>query len=98
TLTAPILLMARGALGGSLDGYVLVAASMILFALVLLRMTGLVHRNEEAMRRESALRMGGEALVTAVGREEIYAAALHAARSVVDEEVIVRLYLTSGGG
>ena len=96
TLTAPILLIARGALGGSLDGYVLVAASMILFALVLLRMTGLVHRNEEAVRRESALRIGGEALVMAVGREEIYSAALRAARSVVDEDVIVRLYLTSG--
>jgi diguanylate cyclase (GGDEF)-like protein/PAS domain S-box-containing protein len=96
TLTAPILLIARGALGGSLDGYVLVAASMILFALVLLRMTGLVHRNEEAVRREAALRMGGEALVRAVGREEIYAAALQAARSVVDEDVVVRLYLASG--
>jgi diguanylate cyclase (GGDEF)-like protein/PAS domain S-box-containing protein len=98
TLTAPVLLIARGALGGSLDGYVVLAASMILFALVLLRMTGLVRRNEEAVRREMALRMGGEALVTAVGREEIYAAAVQAARSMVDEDVVVRLYLTSGGG
>jgi diguanylate cyclase (GGDEF)-like protein/PAS domain S-box-containing protein len=96
TLTAPILLIARGALGGSLDGYVLVGASMILFALVLLRMTGLVHRNEEAVRREAALRIGGEALVRAVGREEIYSAAMQAARSVVDEDVVVRLYLASG--
>jgi diguanylate cyclase (GGDEF)-like protein/PAS domain S-box-containing protein len=96
TLTAPILLIARGALGGSLDGYVLVAASMILFALVLLRMTGLVHRNEEAVRREAALRMGGEALVMAVGREEIYSAALLTARSLVDDDVTARLYLTDG--
>jgi diguanylate cyclase (GGDEF)-like protein/PAS domain S-box-containing protein len=95
-LTAPILLIARKALGGSLDGYVLVGASMILFALVLLRMTGLVRRNEEAVRREAALRIGGEALVRAVGREEIYSAALQAARSVVDEDVIARLYLTNG--
>jgi PAS domain S-box-containing protein len=69
---------------------------MILFALVLLRMTGLVHRNEEAVRREAALRIGGEALVRAVGREEIYSAAMQAARSVVDEDVVVRLYLASG--
>jgi diguanylate cyclase (GGDEF)-like protein/PAS domain S-box-containing protein len=96
TLTAPTLLIARGMLGGSLDGYVVVAASMILFALVLLRMTGLVHRNEEAVRREAALRLGGEALVTAVGGKEIYSAALQAARSVVGEDVTVRLYLTSG--
>jgi diguanylate cyclase (GGDEF)-like protein/PAS domain S-box-containing protein len=97
TLTAPILLVARGSAVGSLDGYVLVAASVTLFALVLLRMTGLVHRNEEAVRSEAALRIGGEALVTAVGREEIYSAALRTARSLVHEDVTVRLYLNEGG-
>jgi diguanylate cyclase (GGDEF)-like protein/PAS domain S-box-containing protein len=97
TLTAPIMLIARGALGGSLDGYVLGAASMILFALVLLRMTGLVHRNEEAVRREAALRMGGEALVKAIGREQIYSAAMTTARSLVDDNVTARLYLADGG-
>jgi PAS domain-containing protein len=96
TLTAPILLIARGSLAASADLYVLVATSVALFALVLLRMTGLVHRNEEAVRREAALRIGGEALVTAISREEIYAAALKAARSVVDEDVVARLYLTNG--
>jgi diguanylate cyclase (GGDEF)-like protein/PAS domain S-box-containing protein len=99
TLTAPLVLIARGALGESLDGYVLVSTSMILFALVLMRMTGLVHRHEEALRREAALRLGGEALVTAISREEIYLAALQAARAVVDEDgVITRLYLADGGG
>jgi diguanylate cyclase (GGDEF)-like protein/PAS domain S-box-containing protein len=94
TLTAPGLIIARGALGSSVDGYVLVGASIILFVLVLMRMTGLVHRHEEAVRREGALRRGGEALVTAISREEIYSAALQAARSVVEEDVIARLYLT----
>ncbi len=97
TLTAPILLIARGSAVGSLDGYVLVAASIILFALVLLRMTGLVHRNEEAVRSEAALRIGGETLLTAVGREEIYSATLRTARSLVHEDVAVRLYLNDGG-
>ena len=69
---------------------------MILFALVLLRMTGLVRRNEEAVRSEAALRIGGEALVTAISREEIYSAALQAARSLVDEDVVARLYLIDG--
>ena len=96
TLAAPAVLMARGALGQSLDAYVLVAASMILFALVLMRMTGLVHRHEEAVRREAALRLGGEALVRAITREEIYAAALGAAESVVEERVIAHLYLREG--
>jgi hypothetical protein len=86
TLTAPILLLTRGSLAGS----------VALFALVLLRMTGLVHRNEEAARRQAALRVGGEALVVATSREEIYAAALKAARSVVDEDVVARLYLSNG--
>jgi diguanylate cyclase (GGDEF)-like protein/PAS domain S-box-containing protein len=93
TLTAPILLIARGSAVGSLDGHVLVGASITLFALVLLRMTGLVHRNEEAVRSEAALRIGGEALVTAVGREEIYSATLQTARSLVREDVTVRLCL-----
>jgi len=98
TLTAPILIFARGgSLQGSLDRDVLVATSVVLFALVLLRMTGLVHRNEEAARREAALRLGGEALVRAISREEIYAASLQAARSVVDEDVVARLYLTNAG-
>ena len=96
TLTAPILLLARGSLGGSLDSYILVAASIILFALVLLRMTGLVLRNEEAARREAALRVAGEALVTAASREAIYSAALQAAQAVVEQNVIVSLYLASG--
>ncbi len=95
TLSAPILLIARGALGKSVDGYVLVATSVVLFALVLLRMTGLIHRNEEAASREAALRIGGEALVTATSREELYEAALQAARAVVGEEVIVRLHVNS---
>jgi diguanylate cyclase (GGDEF)-like protein/PAS domain S-box-containing protein len=97
TLTAPILLLSRGSLIASADGYVLVAASMILFALVLLRMSGLVRRNEEATRTQAALRMAGEELVTASSRDEIYSAALRAARSVLGEDVVTRLYIATGG-
>jgi diguanylate cyclase (GGDEF)-like protein/PAS domain S-box-containing protein len=96
TLTAPIVVMARGHLGQSVDDYVLVSASVILFGLVLLRMTGLVHRNEEALRREAALRVGGEALVTAISRDEIYAAGLQAATALVEGNVVARLYLADG--
>jgi diguanylate cyclase (GGDEF)-like protein/PAS domain S-box-containing protein len=96
TLTAPILLLARGSLGGSVDGHVLVATSVVLFALVLLRMTGLVHRNEEALRREAALRGAGEALVRATSRKEIYSAAMQAARSVVETDAVTRLYVADG--
>ena len=96
TLTAPGLLIARGALGNSVDSYVLVATSIVLFTLVLMRLTGLVHRNEEAARREAALRLGGEALVKAVGRVDIYEAALKAAASVVGNDVVAHLHVTNG--
>jgi diguanylate cyclase (GGDEF)-like protein/PAS domain S-box-containing protein len=98
TLTAPAVLVARHALGESLDSYVLVGTSVILFVLVLMRMTGLVHRHEEAVRREGALRRVGEALVMATSREEICSAALRAATSVVDTPVVARLYLTHPEG
>jgi diguanylate cyclase (GGDEF)-like protein/PAS domain S-box-containing protein len=97
SLAAPTVMFVRGVLGEPLDVYVLAAAAMILFVLVIMRMSGLVHRHEEALRREGALRMAGEALVTAIAREQIYSSALRAAQSVVDEPVTVRLYLSEDG-
>ncbi len=94
-LTAPALLLVRGASLGTLDFYVLTVAAVILFALVLLRMTGLVHRNEEAARRETALRLGGEGLVAAVTHEDIYLTALQTAGSLSGEEVLARMYITT---
>jgi len=96
SLAAPTVMFVRGVLGEPLDVYVLAAAAMILFVLVIMRMTGLVHRHEEALRREGALRMAGEALVRAIEREQIYSSALHAAQSVVDQQVTARLYLYEG--
>jgi diguanylate cyclase (GGDEF)-like protein/PAS domain S-box-containing protein len=93
SLTAPLVIVVREALGESLDIYVLIGASAAMFALVLMRMAGIVHRNEEATRREAALRIAGEALVTAATREQIYGAALQGARSVVEEKVTTCLYL-----
>jgi diguanylate cyclase (GGDEF)-like protein/PAS domain S-box-containing protein len=93
SLTVPMLIVLRAALGESYDLYVLIGASASMFALVLLRMAGIVRRNEESIRREASLRRAGEALVSATGRDEIYASALQAARSVVDEDVSPVLYL-----
>ena len=50
-----------------------------MFALVLMRLAGIVRSNEEATQREAALRLAGETLVSATTREEIYEAALQAA-------------------
>jgi diguanylate cyclase (GGDEF)-like protein/PAS domain S-box-containing protein len=98
TLTAPVLLIVRHAMGESLDSYVLRATSIVLFTLVLVRMTGLVHRHEEAVRREAALRRVSEALVMAMSREEICSAALGAVASLVDTDVTANLFLTDPNG
>ena len=69
-----------------------------MFALVLMRMAGIVRRNEEATGREAALRVAGEALVTASTREaDLATAALTAARAVDRlSEVRACLYLRRG--
>ena len=60
SFTAPLLILERVALDEHVDLYVLVGASTLMFALVLLRMAGIVHRNEQlavqmvALTRESA--------------------------------------------
>jgi len=88
----------REALAEPLDLYVLVGSSAVLFSLVLVRMAGIVRRNEEATRREAALRVAGEALVSAGTREDIYAAALHAARFLVGQDVTACIYLAASDG
>jgi diguanylate cyclase (GGDEF)-like protein len=47
SFTAPLLIFVRVAVSDHLDIYVLVGASAVMFALVLLRMAGIVRRNEE---------------------------------------------------
>jgi diguanylate cyclase (GGDEF)-like protein/PAS domain S-box-containing protein len=64
------------------DAVVLVGSSAVLFLLVVARMVGLVHKNEEAAAREKALRGAGANLVTATNRDEIYGATLDAARAL----------------
>ncbi len=95
SLSTPVVIIAREALNEPLDLYVLLGASVILFVLVIARMAGIVHKHEDSIRRQEALRIAGEKLVQSITREEIYSAALQAARSVVDESVTVRLYLCS---
>jgi diguanylate cyclase (GGDEF)-like protein len=55
SLTVPLLIVLREALHESLDVYVLVGSSACMFALVLLRMAGIVRRNEELARQMVAL-------------------------------------------
>jgi signal transduction histidine kinase len=52
-LAVPALLLIRAVLATNLDVGVLAVASAALFALVLMRMTGLMHRHAEAVQREA---------------------------------------------
>jgi diguanylate cyclase (GGDEF)-like protein/PAS domain S-box-containing protein len=77
------------------DLWVITVSTTALFVLVVLRMAGLVHRQEESALREKALRNAGTALVTATNRESIYAATLTAARSLVGEDAAIRLLVAA---
>ena len=96
SLTVPLVIVVRSALHQSVDLYVLIAASGIMFALVLMRLAGIVRHNEAATQREAALRVAGETLVSATTRDAVYEAALEAAHAVVD--MPLRAPCTGPGG
>jgi len=73
------------------DELVVIAASAILFLLVIARMAGLVKSQEQSAARERALREAGLALVTATNRAAIHEAAIQAARTLAGEDAAVRL-------
>ncbi|HEY3019899.1 MAG TPA: hypothetical protein VGJ32_06880, partial [Solirubrobacteraceae bacterium] len=98
TLLAPGVLGAQALVGRAVDVGVLTAAAAALFLLVLARMAGLVHHHASALRREAALRSAGEALVSAVTRDEIAVAAVNAARALAGRDAEARLYLLDGDG
>ena len=63
----------------------LIGAAGVLFLLVVMRIAGLVRKQEQSAIRERALRGAGTALVTATNREGIYEATLQAAHSIAGE-------------
>jgi diguanylate cyclase (GGDEF)-like protein/PAS domain S-box-containing protein len=86
SLIAPGVMLIQLSRADAVDMPVLIGASVTLFILVVVRMSGLVRRQEQSALREKALRNAGAALVTATNRESIYAATLQAARALVGEE------------
>jgi diguanylate cyclase (GGDEF)-like protein/PAS domain S-box-containing protein len=78
------------------DILVLVAASAVLFLLVVLRMAGLVRQEERTATRESALRTAGVELVAAAGREQVNESAISAVLALIGAPAGVRLVLLNG--
>jgi diguanylate cyclase (GGDEF)-like protein/PAS domain S-box-containing protein len=77
---------------GNIDVLLVVAASAILFLLVVLRVSGLARQEEQAAAREATLREAGLALVEAVGRASVNDAAIVSAARIA-EGAHVRLLL-----
>ncbi len=71
--------------GQRTDLWVLTLATIALFVLVVIRMSGLVHKLELSFHREKALRTAGASLVTATNRASIYNATMQAVKTLVPE-------------
>jgi diguanylate cyclase (GGDEF)-like protein/PAS domain S-box-containing protein len=75
----------------TIDLPVEIGATVVLFVLVLMRMAGLLTREERSAKREKALREAGAALVTATNRESILTSAMGAAGSLAADVEAIRM-------
>ena len=91
SLLAPSVMMIQHLLHKTEDLPVLIGAAGVLFLLVVMRIAGLVRKQEQSAIRERALRGAGTALVTATNREGIYEATLQAAHSIAGETSVIRV-------
>lgn len=91
SLMAPGVQIMQLITGYPVDLPVVIGASVALFLLVVVRMAGLVHREEQSAMREKALREAGAALVTATNREGIYQATMQATRTLAGQSAAARL-------
>jgi len=91
SLMAPGVMYIQLQRGDTVDMPVLIGASVALFLLVVVRMAGLVHKQEISAKREKTLREAGAALVTATNREGIYASTTEAARTLAGQTAAIRL-------
>jgi diguanylate cyclase (GGDEF)-like protein/PAS domain S-box-containing protein len=76
---------------GGIDMLVVMETSVLLFALVIVRMAGLNRQQQRSVERERVLRGAGAALVTATSRAEICQAALDAARKLCGADTRARV-------
>jgi diguanylate cyclase (GGDEF)-like protein/PAS domain S-box-containing protein len=93
SLIAPIVMILHELRHGGIDMLVVVETSVLLFALVIVRMAGLNRQQHRSVERERVLRAAGAALVAAATREEIYGAALEATGNLCGPETRARVCL-----
>ncbi len=85
-MLAPAMLALAAARAGAGELFVIVGASAVLSALIIVRLAGLVSRHERGERREQALREAAAALVAAWRREDIYRVAVDSALEIVGSD------------
>src|SRR5918996_2174503 len=95
SLMAPVIAFVQ-TLDDTKDRGVVNVGAILLFALVVARMAGLVRQQERSVDRERILSAAGGDLVGATSREEIYQAALGAARALAGHSA-ARLCLIENG-
>jgi diguanylate cyclase (GGDEF)-like protein/PAS domain S-box-containing protein len=91
SLIAPTVGLVHDLTVGDYDFAVVRAGSIILFGLVVSRMSGLLRQQERSLDRERMLGAAGADLVAAAGREEIEEVALTAAREMAGPDVVTLL-------
>jgi diguanylate cyclase (GGDEF)-like protein/PAS domain S-box-containing protein len=82
TLVAEAVHAVRDAASDDLGDPVLYAVSVTIFLLVVVRLAGLVQREERSARREKAAREAGASLVAATDRAAVHRATIFAARTL----------------
>ncbi|MEA2609596.1 MAG: hypothetical protein QOJ75_1839 [Chloroflexota bacterium] len=99
TLLAEMVHAVHDAASGVLADPILYGVSITIFLLVVVRLAGLVQREERSARREKTLREAGASLVAATDREAVYRATIAAGRGLagLDSSVGV-LSWTDGAG
>lgn len=98
SLAVPGVLAVQAARGEPVEVPVVVGGSVVLFLLVLVRLAGFVRKYERAVDRERILRKAGVALVGALNREAIHAAALEATLELMKNEPKPRAYIAAATG
>jgi diguanylate cyclase (GGDEF)-like protein/PAS domain S-box-containing protein len=91
SLLAPALLAYEASKGITQNFPVLIGATAVLFVLAIIRMWGLMRRQQDSLRREQVLREAGADLVTATSRASIHEAAGRAIRQIAGDEAAVRI-------
>ena len=97
TLIADLVHAVHDAASGVLAEPVLYAVSIVIFLLVVLRLAGLVQREERSARREKTLREAGASLVAAADRGGVYVATIEAAAKLAGPDSSVGVLSWAGG-